>query len=188
MGVFRKKRLTFKFIENNAHHPSDNIQPVIKGHVYKINWLNANPDVKVTEEEKQPYYSNFFIGNEPGKWQSNVGSYRTVNYKNIYPDIDFKLYSEATSLKTDYIIHKNGKVTDLRFRYDGVDAMSIEKDGKLKLTTSINTIYEYKPYAYQIINGVQKEVVCNYQLQNTTLTFELPDGYDPSADLIIDPT
>jgi gliding motility-associated-like protein len=184
-----KDALTFKFIENHHHHPAKSDKDdIIKGHVYKINWLNANPDAKVIAEDKQPYYNNYFIGNNQSKWKSNVGNFQTIRYKNIYPNIDFKIYSEATSMKSDYIIHKNGDVQSLKFKYDGVDAISVEKDGKLKITTSINTIYEYKPYAYQLINGKQVEVVCNYTLNNTTLSFQLPNGYDKTTDLIIDPT
>ncbi|HOY41585.1 MAG TPA: PKD domain-containing protein [Chitinophagales bacterium] len=184
-----KDALTFKFIENHHHHPAKSDKDdIIKGHVYKINWLNANENVKVTAEDKQPYYNNYFIGNNQKKWKSNVGNFQTIRYNNIYPNIDFKIYSEATSMKSDYIIHKNGDVQSLKFNYDGVDAISIEKDGKLKITTSINTIYEYKPYAYQIINGKQVEVACSYVLNNTTLSFQLPNGYDKTTDLVIDPT
>lgn len=185
-----KNALTFKFLEDAHLHPAtkNNPQKIVKGHVYKIKWLNANPDVKVSETEKQPYYNNYFIGNDQHKWRANVGNYRTVNYTNIYPNIDFKIYSEATTMKSDYILHKNGNIEDLKFQYDGVNEISVEKDGKLKITTSINTVYELKPYAYQIIKGKQKEIACNYQLVNSVLTFELPKGYDKNYDLIIDPT
>ncbi len=201
-----KNALTFKFIEKPLHHHTDKkyievngiqvLNPkfqdakdeIIKGHVYRINWLNTNPSVKITEEEKQPYLNNYFIGNDKSKWQSNVGNFRTIKYSNIYPNIDFKIYSEATSMKSDYIIHKNGNVKDLRFNYDGVDAISVETDGRLKITTSINLVYELKPYAYQLINGKQIEVPCNYVLNDNILTFQTPAEYNKEVDLIIDPT
>ncbi len=183
-----KNSLTFKFINNKHHHPSEEKNLPVKGHVYKINWLNANPNTKITETDKQPYYNNYFIGNDASKWHSNVGNYRTVHYNNIYPNIDFKIYSEASTMKSDYIIHKNGNAEDLKFQYDGVDAISVENNGKLRITTSINTIYELKPYAYQTINGRQHEVACNYQLNNSVLTFQFPKGYNENIDLVIDPT
>ena len=165
-----------------------NKKPIIKGHVYKINWLHSNQFVKIIETEKQPFYNNYFIGNKPQNWKSNVGNYRTIIYQNIYPNIDFKIYSEATSMKSDYIIRKNGNVSDLQFEYDGVDAISVENDGRLKITTSINTVYELKPYAYQQINGSIVEIPCRYHLNGTVLSFVLPANYNKEADLIIDPT
>lgn len=187
-----KSTLTFKFIDKpEHHHPAKNSNvesEIVKGHVYKINWLNTNPAVKITESDKQVYYNNYFIGNDQSKWKSNVDNYRVINYNNIYPNIDFKIYSEATSMKSDYIIHKNGNVQDLKFQYDGVDALSLTEDGKLKITTSINTVYELKPYAYQLINGKQIEVPCNYVLKNNILSFQLPNEYNKNIDLIIDPT
>ena len=188
-----KNAFTFKFIEDTHLHPAigkhaAEKNTIIKGHAYKINWLNANSDTKITETDQESYYNNYFIGSDQSKWQSNVGIYRAINYHNIYPNIDFKIYSEATTMKSDYIIHKNGNIQDLKFQYDGVDAIVVEKNGQLKITTSINTIYELKPYAYQIINGKQQEVICNYQLINSVLTFQLPNGYNKNIDLIIDPT
>lgn len=188
-----KNALTYKFIQNAHQHPAHDKKhstenTLIKGHVYKIKWLNANKDVKISETEKQSYYNNYFIGNDESKWQSNVGIYRSIQYQNIYPNIDFKIYSEASSMKSDYIIRKNGNVADLQFEYDGVDAITVENNGKLKISTSINTVYELKPYAYQLINGRHIEVSCLYKLNGNILSFVLPEGYDKNADLVIDPT
>jgi hypothetical protein len=36
-------------------------------------------------------------------------------------------------------------------------------------------------------NGKQSIVACNYKLNGTEVTFEFPQGYDSSVDLIIDP-
>ncbi|HRH58134.1 MAG TPA: gliding motility-associated C-terminal domain-containing protein [Chitinophagales bacterium] len=187
-----KNALTFKFLEKSLHsHPAKNnstANEIIKGHVYKINWLNANPAVKISETDKQPYYNNYFIGNDQRKWKSNVSLYKTILYKEIYPNIDFKIYSEANSMKSDYIIHKNGNIQDLKFQYDGADAIVVTEDGRLKITTSINTVYELKPYAYQLINGKPIEVACNYLLKNNILSFQISNEYNKNVDLIIDPT
>ena len=48
-------------------------------------------------------------------------------------------------------------------------------------------IIEHKPYAYQFIGGKKQEIPCVYKLNKNILTFELPEGYDISKELIIDP-
>ncbi|MEZ5026157.1 MAG: PKD domain-containing protein [Chitinophagales bacterium] len=183
--------ITFKFLENKHQHPTRNnkvnTSEIIKGHAYKINWLNANPNTKIESSDTRPYYHNYFLGKDKSKWKSNVGVYNTITYRNIYSNIDFKFYSSNSSMKSDYTIHKNGYVQDLQFQYQGVDAIEISKEGKLKITTSINTIYELQPYAYQNINGKQIEVACQYVLNKNILSFQLPKGYNKNYDLVIDP-
>ncbi len=186
-----KNAVTYSFIENkhnHANHKEHKPDEIIKGHVYKTKWLNANELVQITESEKQAYYNNYFIGNDQNKWQSNVGNYRIINYSELYRHIDAKIYSEAHSMKTDYIIHPSGHPSDIKIQYDGVDGISIEPNGQLKITTSINAVFELKPYTYQMINGNKIEINCKYKLSNNILSFDLPDGYNKDYDLIIDPT
>ncbi|MBK7666808.1 MAG: hypothetical protein IPJ32_05300 [Sphingobacteriaceae bacterium] len=52
------------------------------------------------------------------------------------------------------------------------------KDGALVLKLEVNQVVEQRPYAYQLINGVVKEVPCKYIFKNKTLGFEFPSGYD----------
>lgn len=161
---------------------------VVNYHAYRVHWLDANPKVKVSGNDRQSYYNNYFIGNDPTQWQSNVQLYRMVTYNNLYPKIDLKVYSQGNTMKSDYIVKKGGKVSDIRLMYEGVDGISIEDNGSLKLTTSVNEVYEFRPYAYQLINNKEVEVACRYRLEGNVLTFELPEGYNTNHELVIDPT
>ena len=60
-------------------------------------------------------------------------------------------------------------------------------DGRLHIKTSINEIIEEKPYAYQIVNGLKMEVACIFVWKQNKLSFDFPNGYDKSKELVIDP-
>ena len=72
--------------------------------------------------------------------KTNVGIYNSVYYTNIYPNIDFNIYSNDAMMKSDYIIKKTAIRVILKFIYEGVDNLKIEDNGNLKITTSINTL------------------------------------------------
>jgi len=57
----------------------------------------------------------------------------------------------------------------------------------LILRTSIGEVMDSKPYAYQVIDGKKREVVCNFKLDGNNVSFDFPEGYDQKAELIIDP-
>ena len=65
-------------------------------------------------------------------------------------------------------------------QYKGMSKLSLN-NGNLLIKTSVNTITEHKPYAYQMINDIEVEVVCNYKLNNKIVTFNFPEGYNKNS-------
>ena len=117
---------------------------------------------------------------------SNASAYNEIHYLSLYPSIDLQLYEANSTLKYDVVVHPGGNPNDFIVAYEGQDKIWLE-DGRLIIATSLGNITEGKPKAYQIINGIKKEVDCNYVLVNNQMHFTLPNGYDTSVDLIIDP-
>ncbi len=70
--------------------------------------------------------------------------------------------------------------------YEGIDRIKLE-NGRLVLKTDIGEIWEQKPIAYQYIFGEKVLVSCEFVLEDKTISFNLPKGYDPRFELIIDP-
>lgn len=163
------------------------IPPVLNYHAYKMKWLGANEKALTEGGKKQSYYHNYFLGNDQSRWKGNVPLYGNIDYKELYPKIDLHLSSDKGHAKYDFIVMAGGDPGVIRLTYEGLDGISIN-NGNLLLKTSVGTITEMAPYAYQYVNGELKEVPCNYKLANGELKFILPKGYDKTQNLIIDPT
>ena len=58
------------------------------GAVLRMALVGANQQAKVMGLEELPGKSNYFIGNDPKKWRTNVANYAKVEYQGIYPGID----------------------------------------------------------------------------------------------------
>ncbi|MBX2958916.1 MAG: gliding motility-associated C-terminal domain-containing protein [Flavobacteriales bacterium] len=160
---------------------------IINLHAFEVQFLNAQ--IPFTRAQHPcADYENYFIGNDSTKWASNVKKYQDVTYQNLYQGIDLKLYSaNDNGFKYDFIVAPNADANQIKLQYNGQNNLSINKEGQLMVTTSVNTLVEQKPYAYQLINGKEKEVKCNFKLEGNTLSFEFPKGYDKTLPLIIDP-
>jgi len=161
---------------------------VLKYHGYRMRWLGANEHALTEGSKKQSYYHNYFLGNEPSRWKSNVGVYGNVDYKDLYPGIDLHLSSDKGQAKYDFIVYAGSDASRIKLRFEGLDGIRISKEGNLVLKTSVGEITEMAPYAYQYFGGEMKEVPCRYQLNGNELQFGFPKGYDNSQNLIIDPT
>ena len=159
---------------------------LIRSHAFRTTFLNALPSVVTKGSQTTTDYCNFFIGNDKSKWVGNARNYREINYDNLYNGIDLQILGLQNSLKYNFIVAPGGNADQIALFYEGLDKIILEK-GALKLSTSINEIVEQRPFAYQWIGGRRVEVACEFVLNETTVSFYFPHGYDKAAELIIDP-
>ncbi len=158
----------------------------IRGHRYKINFENGNPEVKIEGFGLRPDYNNYFIGNDKSKWASKVPKYSLVMYHNIYQNIDFKIYSTDGFLKWDFIVKQGGNHKDIELHYEGIDKVTL-LNGNLVLKTNAGKIVEMRPYSYQWDeNGNENSIECSFEVKNNKVRFKL-GNYDKTKELIIDP-
>ncbi len=158
----------------------------IRHHAYKVNFVGARGDIEYVTDEKRPFYHNYFLGNDQSRWVGGVNLFGRVVQRNVYDGIDVAIYSKGASLKYDFIAAPGADVSKILLEFDGVSPV-IDKEGNLKITTSVNEVIEEAPYAYQIIDGREVVVSCNYRLTNGRLSFDLPKGYNKQYPLVIDP-
>jgi gliding motility-associated-like protein len=158
----------------------------VRAHAYKVKFINASSLPVINSSKAKAEYYNYFIGNNPSKWASHVQLYGQIEYKNLYKGIDMNIYSHANSMKYDLIVKPGASPNIISAQYEGIDGIYL-KDGHLVIKTSVNEIIEQKPYAYQIINGREQNVICNYKLTGSILSFDFPLGYNNQYELIIDP-
>jgi len=158
----------------------------IHGHVYKVKFINSNPEAMPANCGLQPTYYNYFLGDDESKHAGGCRAFSSIERKNIYNGIDLVNYSNNFFMKYDFIVHPSADVSAIKLKIDFADEVKLE-NGKLVIKTSIGETWEQKPIAYQIINGEKKWVECNYQLNTNEVSFIFPKGFSEQHDLIIDP-
>ena len=74
--------------------------------VLRMKLVGANERAKVTGLEELPGKSNYFIGNDPKKWRTNVPNYAKVKYAGVYPGVDLVYYGNRGSGVTPWVLSK----------------------------------------------------------------------------------
>lgn len=190
-----KNKLTYLLLSpeditavHEAKHHNQEKQVTIHGHVFQVNFINTNPQPNIESSCKSTTYRNYFVGNDKEKWATNVGLFQQIDYRAIYEGIDMRLYETAGKLKYDFIVSPQTDIQQIRWQYEGVDDVFIANN-QLHTVTSVNTLIEEAPYAYQNINGQTIEVPCFFNIdEHNEVSFSFPNGYDTNHELIIDPT
>jgi hypothetical protein len=62
--------------------------------VLRMKLLGANPRPIVAGREELPGKSNYFIGNDPAKWRTNVAQFARVEYEDVYPGVSLAYYGK----------------------------------------------------------------------------------------------
>lgn len=130
---------------------------------------------------------NYFIGNDPAKWRSNVATFAKVRYPSIYRGIDLVYYGTEGKLEYDFAVAPGSDVKKIALKFEGARRLRVDAHGNLKIQTADREIAFQRPVAYQISDaGQHTPVNARYRLNGKTLRFEV-DAYDHSKQLIIDP-
>lgn len=158
----------------------------VSAHAYKVHFKNANANPEFSEKEKYEHYHNYFLGNNPKYWSSEVPLFKEIIYKELYSGIDL-CYTQANgTIKYEFHVAAHAKPSDIVLEFEGIDKLSLQR-GNLIIHTSIGEIRELAPISFQIINGEKYYISSEYKLTKNEIRFSIGD-YNPNYPLTIDPT
>jgi len=156
--------------------------------VVRLQFAGANREVTVEGEEPLPGAANFFLGNDPQQWQTNVPTYAAIIYHDLYPGIDLIYSGKQGRLKSEFVVAAGADPTAITMEYSGASSMSVRDDGALVLETPIGKLIEAPPHIYQMVDDERVTVEGRYVLLGEReVAFALGD-YVSTKTLIIDPT
>lgn len=154
----------------------------------RIRFDGANPNPQVEGLGKLPGVANFFIGNDPARWRTNVPTFSGVVYRNLYPGIDLTYRGEDGRLKSTFVAAPAANARQVRLAYSGVDLLQLREDGALVLQTDLGDLIEERPVIFQEVDGRRVEVEGGYRLLgDTEVGFDV-GAHDAARPLVIDPT
>jgi hypothetical protein len=155
--------------------------------VIRMQMEGANPTPAIAATEPLPGKSNYFVGNNPEKWVTDVASYSRVRYSGIYPGIDVEFYGNQRHLEYDFTVAPGSDPKAIALKVDGARKVAINSHGDLILHIPDGDAAFQKPLIYQMVGAERHEVAGNYVVaSNNRVTFAVAK-YDRSLPLVIDP-
>ncbi|MEE8577585.1 MAG: SBBP repeat-containing protein, partial [candidate division Zixibacteria bacterium] len=165
-------------------HESDSIETMM----IKASFVGANFNPAMRGEDVLEYKCNYFIGNDPTQWHTDVPSYSAVVYEEVYAGIDLKYYGNGKEMEYDFIVSPGADPSQIMVQYDGAESVSINAEGELVVETRWGEVIERRPVVYQLLNDTRVPVDGRYQLvYDNVFSFSVGDDYDRCLALVIDP-
>ncbi|QNR25270.1 DUF7948 domain-containing protein [Croceimicrobium hydrocarbonivorans] len=168
--------------DHQWHHQS---HTQTKGHVYRIHWLGADTNARVSSE-LYPNHTrlNFLFGSNRARWKSGLNQYQIVTYHNVYPQIDLRYVADGSGYcRFDFILHPGADPELIRWEIEGADKHGIA-GSDLALITSVGSAIYTAPRSYQ----EKEEIASDFKrFEDGSYGFDLAK-YDHRKELLIDPT
>ena len=161
----------------------------------RMTLVEANREAKVTAVEELAGRANYFIGNDPSKWRTNVPTYAKVKYEGVYPGVTLVYYGNEGQLEYDFVVVPGADpkaiVLDLANQRGNGAEPKIDANGDLIISTGDDEVRFCKPVVYQpsiesSIDGRRSVDARFVLLAANRVGFEI-GKYDRSRPLVIDP-
>src|SRR5260221_3770843 len=154
--------------------------------VLKMKLIGGTINPEAAGLEQLPGNVNYFLGNDPKKWRTNVATYARVSFHEVYPGVDLSYYGNHRQLEYDFVVAPQADPDSITMSIEGA-TLSLDAQGNLILTNTDKQIAFQKPVAYQDVDGVRREIPSSYSLKGANqFGFPIRD-YDRTGPLFIDP-
>ncbi|HEU4596905.1 MAG TPA: SBBP repeat-containing protein, partial [Pyrinomonadaceae bacterium] len=154
----------------------------------RMKLVGADAGAAVEGAEELAGKVNYFKGDDPAQWRTDVPTFGRVRYREVYPGVDVVYYGNQRQLEYDFVVAPGADARAVELRFDGADRVELEEaSGDLLLGVGESTIRQPKPFVYQEVAGTRRAVEGGYALdEGGGVRFTLGE-YDSALPLVIDP-
>ena len=162
-------------------------EAAVRGHALTLHFEGAWPATIVAETPTNEH-RNYFLGRDARHWARDVRSFRALRYAGLWPGVSARVYESADQhLEYDFELQPGANPAAIALRHDGAEGLALDAAGDLRVSTSVGTVVERAPRAWQTdAAGQRQPVACRYVLAGRVARFAL-GRYDPKRPLTIDP-
>ena len=142
-------------------------------------------------EKINPFETKRNFINTSSKQQdiTNVSSFGEVILKNIYPDIDLRLYSqESGQMEFDWIVAPFADASMIKMKFEGQEKLRMDNNGNLEIGLRMGSFHIHLPESYYVTpTGKEHADIHFYLSGKNEVRFKGFDKERKKYPLIIDP-
>jgi len=143
----------------------------IAGHVWRMDFVGTKGSKFHTGVGLGKAKYHYFLGDDTQRWQGNCSSYSEVMQYGVFPGVDLHWYFQNGKVKMDWIIQSNGELSDIQWRYRGLDGIGIQSQAII-IHHSIGIEEEKIPFAFIQSQDQKIPIEVDYHQVNGICSFK----------------
>jgi len=169
-------------------HLQESGRPKLK-RVVRLKFAGASTPAAITGRDQLPGMTNYFIGDDPKQWHTNVPNYASVEYRGIYSGVDAVFHGDNRRLEFDFDVAPGVDPRVIALEVQGARPLRLNSAGDVLLRMDgKRDVLLGKPRVYQQSPEGRRDIEAHYVLgARNRIAFAL-GPYDHSQPLVIDPT
>jgi hypothetical protein len=153
-----------------------------------IHLTGANPHPQVSGLNELAGKTNYFTGNNPQFWHSDISTYARVLYQDVYPGVNVVYYGNQSALEYDFVVRPGANPGAIQLAFEGANNIHhIDAQGNPVLTLPGGEFVQPRPFIYQEKGNSKVAISGRYIMLGAHSVGFAIGGYDATWPLIIDP-
>ncbi len=158
-----------------------------RGALVRMVFEGAAREVRPEGEGQREGTHNFFLGDDPARWRTDLPGFGAVLCRGLYPGVDLRVREAGGRVEYDLLLSPGADLGGVVVRCEGIEGLRAEGDG-LVFRTALGEIRQSAPFAWRVpASGLPEAIECRARvLDATRFTFEVC-GLGPGEAAVIDP-
>jgi hypothetical protein len=132
--------------------------------VLRMQLVGADATAPSSGTDPLPGTSNYFIGNDPSAWYTDIPQFAGVTFDDVYTGIDVHYRGHQETLEYDFVVDPGADPNQIVLQFGGVTSLELDSAGNLLLETQSGPVIHELPIAYQQGPGGQEAVDVSFVL------------------------
>ena len=157
--------------------------------VVRLKLVGSDPAPNVRGDQPLPGRINYFLGNNPQAWHTDIPTFAQVRYRNVFRGVDLLYYGRQGQLEYDFVLGAGADARRIRLGVEGAERLELTPGGDLLLHVAGGEVRLQRPVAYQQVGQERRSVSVRYVLgrpHSPEVSFAV-GSYNRRQPLVIDP-
>ncbi|MBI1852339.1 MAG: hypothetical protein HYR85_18520 [Planctomycetes bacterium] len=156
--------------------------------IVSMRFVDAEENTRVVGEDPREETYNYFLGNDPKCWRTDVTAFSAVRYQEPYAGVDVRLKSSGSHLEYDLILQPRADLQRIAIEAEGIDDLKLASDGSMIMKSGDAEFRQTPPRTWQVSADHQKNLLASSfeLLGGNRFAISVPNR-NPSLMTVIDP-
>jgi Beta-propeller repeat len=155
--------------------------------VLRLTLEGADQGAQAVGAEPLSGHSNYFLGNDPRAWRTDVPQFARVDVHEVYPGIGLSYYGHEGQVEYDFLVAPGADPGRIRLHFEGAKGVRLDEHGDLILSVDGGELIHHAPIVYQAVADERRPVTGRYlRYGDRDVGFQVGE-YDSTRPLVIDP-
>lgn len=105
----------------------------------RLSFVGANPRPRLEPFGRRDVRVDYYLGNDPARWHTNVPVWSGVRYRDLYPGVDVEIAGEGDRWTWRVVTKDATRARNIRLQVNGAESADVA-EGALRLNTAVGQI------------------------------------------------